>query len=138
LINLEKQEIKETIRFFNQSLTAQVFASKVVGQEIYAATSIGLFKTNLNNTFINNYLTWDKLSDSSFTKLSANANHIFAANAHEVFRIENSQASPLLSSSLPIVSLNACLDGFWLGSNEEDDGRGYFYSNDGIKKDSID
>lgn len=138
LINLEKQEIKETIRFFNQSITAQVFASEVVGQEIYAATSIGLFKTNLNNTFINNYLTWDKLSDSSFTKLSANDDYIFVGNEHHIYRIENNQAVPLLSSSLPIVSLNACLDGFWLGSNEEDNGSGYFYSNDGIIKDSID
>lgn len=70
-INLDRKEIKETIPFYDGATAGQNYSATILGNAIYVATSVGVFKTELNNPFIQNYETWQQITTQPFHYICA-------------------------------------------------------------------
>ncbi|RQO32196.1 hypothetical protein DBR32_00855 [Taibaiella sp. KBW10] len=95
VVNIKKREVKETIPFFegvNQGLNR---AATGKDKTIYAATSVGLFKSSTDNPFLINYANWLQLSPKSFELLSQNNNNLFASSGDTVYVLKNNVPSPV-------------------------------------------
>jgi ligand-binding sensor domain-containing protein len=128
LLNLNKDEFKETIVFYDSTLTASVVAATVDETYLYAATSIGLFRINKSNEFIQNYLFWEKLDNKVYSSLSNSNNHIYLAAADSLFELSPG-GLPLFKSkvSYPILHLDPEYNGsgVWVSVSKSDGSDGY-------------
>lgn len=137
LLNLDKIEIKETVRFFSDSITANVLFTKIIGNKIYAATSIGLFSTTLNNSFLTNYLTWEKISNDPFLHITQYNGKIYASKANDIYRLENGTMNFFKTSELPISHLDEGKGGIWVSAFSTSGGSGYLINENAQIIDSV-
>jgi len=137
LLNLEKQEIKETVRFYEDSVTAPVYAAQVIGNTIYAATNIGLFSSPISNSFLTNSLTWEKISNTSFHYLVQSNGTLFAAAEDSIFQLKNGDIAFFTKTNMPIVHLDEAETGIWVSSFAEPKGSGYLFNINGELVDSV-
>lgn len=144
-VNLNRKEIKETIPFYQSSVLGAVSAATIIGNTIFVATSVGIFKTDLNNPQIQNYLTWTKISDKSYFQLTASASNLYASANKEVYKIDATSGaeSLLFTSPLFVRNLSKAIDGnIWaLQKGGVDggygDGKTTLVSSTGIASDSF-
>jgi hypothetical protein len=139
LLNLEKKEIKGTVVFYDSSLTAPVFATAIINNEIYAATGVGLFRSPADNTFLQNYATWDKLSDQTFHYLTVYSGNLYAAEADSIYNYSGSSVQFFKKAANPVVHLDGGPTGIWVSSipASGERGTGYLVDGTGNVMDSI-
>lgn len=140
VLNLNKEEIKGTVVFYDNSLAASVYATMLDGNDLYTATSVGLFKTNKENPFIQNYLTWTKLDSNIYHYLTGSNNRIYAAEADSLFEL-NSNGIGIFRQKMiyPVTHLDIDNDGIWISASNEGHTSGYGIKikDDGSKLDSF-
>jgi len=141
-VNLEKKEIKETIPFFREGISATVNAVTFIGNDIYVATSVGSFKTSITNPGIQNYLTWEPLNDISFDELKASGTNLYAADSNKVYSVNTTTGAATLvyTSSLDIKNLSKGTgSGIWVlqTADEFANGKGVLISKEGALSDSF-
>lgn len=146
ILNLNKEEIKETVVFYDNALAAIVYATAIDNNDLYAATSVGLFKTKRDNPFIQNYLTWTKIDTNQtniYQYLSTSNHNIYAAVADSLFEL-NSSGSMVFKykTTYPITHLDASADGIWIAASHKTDdkydaGYGIHRKEDGTFVDSF-
>jgi hypothetical protein len=112
-VNLNKQEIKETIPFYQSSVLGAVNCVAIKDNMIFAATSVGVFKTNINNPQIQNYLTWAKISEKNYTKLRFSEGNLFASTNGSVFLLDadTGEESTLFTTARPIRNISKAIEG---------------------------
>ncbi|KAA5533480.1 T9SS type A sorting domain-containing protein [Taibaiella lutea] len=141
ILNLNKEEIKETVVFYDSTLAASVYATVIDNNDLYAATSVGLFKTNKENPFIQNYLTWTKLNDNIYSYLTGSNHQIYAAASDSLFEMNSSNAMIFkYEAAYPITHLDASEDGIWIAASKtdtHDEGYGIHRKEDGTLVDSF-
>jgi len=114
-VNLERREIKETIPFYDGATAGQNSSATIRGNEIYVATSVGVFKTELDNPFIQNYLTWQQISNQPFNYICASGDNLFVANDRELYRIDTDNTLHLLLEKEHIHHLDPGTEGsIWM------------------------
>lgn len=140
ILNLNKEEIKETVVFYDNSLAATVFATVLDGNDLYAATSVGLFKIDKGNLFIQNYLRWTKLDSNVYHYLAKSNNRIYAAAADSLFELNSNGIGVFkLRAAYPVTHLDTDNDGVWISASNEEHNSGYGIKikEDGSKTDSF-
>ena len=142
LVNISKAEIKVTVPFYNGSLFATVYDAIITGNDIYAATSVGIFKTNIDNPFIQDYSGWDKLSTQAFRHLAYRNNHLYASAGAMVYEYQADSATFSLyyqaPNSQPVVKMDTAENGLWVSSNVDTlSGHSYLLNAQGQKTDSL-
>jgi len=63
VVDLKKKVVKDTWFFKKENQTYEVNDMIIVDSTVYAATDDGIFYTKRNNTFINNFATWGKITN---------------------------------------------------------------------------
>jgi ligand-binding sensor domain-containing protein len=126
IINLDKKEIKETIQFSESSLTAAVYASVVNNTKLYAATSVGLFRTEKTNPFIQNYNSWTKLDNKVYHYLANASGTIYAAEADSLFELSSTDVVSFKERiKYPITHLDNGTNGLWVSAAAETASAGF-------------
>jgi ligand-binding sensor domain-containing protein len=117
IVNLNKKEIKETIQFSENSVAAVVFASVVNGIYLYAATNVGLFRTEKTNPFIQNYNTWTKLNNKTYHYLANASGTVYAAEADSLFQLLPTNVVSFVEKiKYPITHLDNGTNGLWISA----------------------
>lgn len=143
VVNLPKKEVKYTVPFYSGSLFASVYNVVIQQNKIYAATSVGLFRTSIDNAFIQDYSSWNKLTNQVFSYLSFADNQLYAGSGDSVFVYRNNDSSFHLfyKANQEIAHLDADNNaGLWVsqlpGAGEES-GHCYLLNAGGQKIDSL-
>ncbi|WP_118974223.1 type IX secretion system anionic LPS delivery protein PorZ [Taibaiella koreensis] len=126
-LNLQKKEIKETITFYDNSLTASVYATITDNTYIYSATSVGLFRIAKNSPSILDQSSWKLLDpNTGFRYLAASEGNIYAAQNDSLFRIPDEGTAQFLEKLRnPVSHLDAGLGGLWVSTAQADGEGGY-------------
>lgn len=121
LINLSKDEVKETITFFENSNSGTVFNSTINNDTIYAVTSLGTYRTNLNNPNIQYYATWEKLNTQVFRYIVANNNVIYAVSDNKIYTLNGNTFNEIYVAHKNINTVSAAQNnGVWITALKED------------------
>ncbi len=80
VVDIEREEIKDTYYLGDQGENLEVFDLDRLGDELFAATSKGVYRANRNNPNLANFANWIKLSHLPFPNDSYN--HMVAFNDH--------------------------------------------------------
>ena len=142
VVNLDKEEIKETIVFYDSTLSAAVFATTSDDTYIYAATSVGLFRVTKDNSFIQNYLVWDKLDNNIYQHLAASNNKIYAAKNDSLLELSTTGV-PQFKEKLPYTITHLDPEnngtGVWISAVDttNKNGFGLLRHEDGSRADSF-
>lgn len=140
LINLSKKEVKVTVPFYSGSVFARVNDAVVADGQVYTATSVGLFQTNANNPFIQNYSGWKKQSQKHFKHLGYSNDRLYAALADSVFVYRQSDSSFHFFYLAPeeVTHLDGAINGLWVSSHEASlRGHGYLLDDNAQIIDSV-
>ncbi len=114
-VNLKKREIRETIQFYDGTTVGHNSSATIRGNEIYVATSVGIFKTELDNPFIQNYLTWQRITPQAFSQIRASGDNLYVAGNHELFRMDPDNSLHLILAREEIRHLDPGKDGsIWM------------------------
>lgn len=138
LLNLERSEVKETVVFYDSSQTAPVYDAVIDNGSIYVATGVGLFRTSLDNSFFQNYATWDVISSQHFRHLAMVSGRLFLSSADSVYQYQNNAIGFFKKATDTIVNLDPGNTGLWVSSvSQGNQGHGYLYNVSGDIIDSI-
>jgi len=141
VLNLNKEEIKETVVFYDSTLAATVYGTAINNNDLYAATSVGLFKTDKENPFIQNYLTWTKVDTNIYRHLSISNNQVYMATEDSLFELNSTGISVFkYKAAYPITHIDASNDGVWIAASKDethDAGYGIHRKEDGTLVDSF-
>lgn len=141
ILNLSKKEVKETIRFTNDSLDVPVYATVISGNYIYAATGTGVFRIDVNSPSIQFQEQWEAISPAQVYHYLANVNgNLYAAEADSLFTISGTTAFFFQKVKYPVRHLDAGLDGLWVSAGTTDNGEkgiGILIKADGTNADSF-
>jgi ligand-binding sensor domain-containing protein len=123
IVNMDKREIKGTIQFSENSIAAAVYASVVNNTFLYAATSVGLFRTEKTNPFIQNYNSWTKLNNKAYHYLANASGTIYAAEADSLFELSPTGTVSFIEKiKYPISHLDNGAGGLWISAARNDTG----------------
>lgn len=123
IVNMDKREIKGTIQFSENSVAAAVYASVVNNTFLYAATSVGLFRTEKTNPFIQNYNSWTKLNNKTYHYLANAAGTIYAAEADSLFELSPTNVVSFIEKiKYPISHLDNGTNGLWISATGNNTG----------------
>lgn len=111
ILSLDKREVKGTVQFFDGSLLGKVNASAVKGDKLYAATTVGLFRSDAGNTQIQNYQTWDNLSNKVYRYVIASGNNVYVLDSNEVSLLQDNGNTTELYANSGIVRIDPGADG---------------------------
>src|SRR5690606_9821602 len=134
------KEIAETVVFYDSSIAAQVYDAVLIGNDLVAATSVGVFKTPIDNPFIQNYATWELFSPRSFRFLSTHQSKLYLATTDSVFVANpQGQLTAIGATEEVISNLNPGKTGVWVSSITDGNGKGngYLLNDAGAILDSI-
>lgn len=145
VLNLTKREVKETVFFFDNTLTASVHAALVDNGYLYAATSVGLFRIGKDDPGVLNYQSWTKLSTQAYSQLGSYGGRVYAAAADSLFELQGSTmvfAERLrVNNDEParITHMDAGTGGLWISVAQADGKAGFAISRntDGSRTDSL-
>src|SRR5690606_17364012 len=122
ILNLEKREVKGTVMFYDNTLTVPVYASATDGQLLYAATSAGVFRTDVGNAFIQNYATWEQLSEAPASAVAITEDVVYAATGDTLLLLDPGVGfRTLAQTGLPIERLDPGEGGVWVSCNPADE-----------------
>src|SRR5690554_769937 len=127
LLDIDRREIKETVTFYDSSLNVTVFASKIKDNQVYAATADGIYRSEINNPFIQNYATWDKISNLRADFITEFEGLIYTGNDLHVYVLKNDDLQIFKNLPYPISSLNASYNGLWVGGFSQNSENYYGY-----------
>lgn len=142
VLNLGNREVKETVIFYDSTLAVPVYASALDEGRIYVATGSGVFRTDADNPFIQNYATWEQLSPRPARAILASGSSIYAATGDSLIRLDDTGGEVLFRAGMPIDRLDPGQGGVWVTCNPADDdpalaGRGLLVDASGQVIDSI-
>jgi hypothetical protein len=123
VVDLQKKEIKETIPFYEGTSQGVVKNAGGSRDTIYAATDVGLFKTNVNNPQILNYGTWDKISNFSLHQVVQHhtGSNTYVASENTLYYISGGNLIPLRTTIGKIRKIDAAADdNVWLIVSQAD------------------
>ncbi|HRP88933.1 MAG TPA: two-component regulator propeller domain-containing protein [Edaphocola sp.] len=121
IVDLERNEIKETVPFYQGSNQGTAKAVTILNNNIIVATNIGVFSTPVSNPLIVNYATWDKISSQEMNFVDNNNNQLFAAFGKDVYHFENNNFSVIKTVLNPIKNINTDQQGnLWVMTIEMD------------------
>lgn len=86
VVSLTKAEVSYTTTFFSGSSKAEVFATAIMGDYLYAATSFGLMRIASNSTLKQDYTRWENVAPQVF--------HALAVDGSTLYGLKNFQPSP--------------------------------------------
>jgi len=120
IVDLDKKVVAQQIPFYSNNTQALVKSVTTKDNNIYVATNIGLFTTNLNNPQLFNYSTWQQISTLNFSFLSSNDQHVFVATENQVYQVANNNLVSINNTSNPIQRLDGSSDGnVWILTKEQ-------------------
>lgn len=125
ILNLDKREIKETVTFTDNGLTVPVYASAVANDSVYAVTGMGLFRSSVDNNFILNYATWDKLDDREFHFVCFAGGTLYTASGDTLYQRANGAINLFRKTTYPVTSLDPGKDGLWVSTSDSLVFKGY-------------
>lgn len=107
VVNIEKKEIKETIPFFQGTSQGLNRSASGGHQMIYAATSVGLFRTAVNNPLMVNYASWTKLSNQGFSFVCQSQDNVYTVIGNVIYILQNDVPVPIhtVGNNNPIIRL---------------------------------
>ena len=111
VVNLEKREIKETIPFFEGTSQGLNRASGGEGTNIYAATSVGLFRTQTSNPLMVNYASWERISTGNFSFVCQSGQNVYTVIGDVVYLLQNNVPVPVHNISNEIVRIQPAAGG---------------------------
>lgn len=115
ILNLEKREVKETVMFYDSALTVPVYATVSEGQQIYAATGSGIFRTDVGNPSIQNYATWEVLTSLPARAVTISENRVYAASGDSLIVLDDHGGfHAIFNAGVPIDRLDPGQGGVWL------------------------
>lgn len=118
VLNLEDREIKETYEFTRNTENIAVRSITIADNVIYAATTIGLYKTGLNSANIQDFSTWQVIDPSrKFISIASVGQTILTTGEDSLFAIESSGLKFIYKSDTTARHLDAGIDGIWLIEN---------------------
>lgn len=124
ILNLNKREVKETVVFYENALTASVYGTTIDDNNyIYAATSVGLFRTLVTNPNLVNYASWDKLSEASFDYIAHSQGKVYVAFADSLHVFSNGIVDFVEQYPHTITHLDSGIEGLWVSSAQNDAGQ---------------
>lgn len=106
IIDLNKNEIKNTIAFYKDGLVANVYDATFKNDTILVATNIGTFTSHLNNPNINYYATWNLIDTNQKQFISFSDPYLYAINDNQLFIWENNKFEPIFSKSGKLNNLS--------------------------------
>ncbi|MFA6056622.1 MAG: two-component regulator propeller domain-containing protein [Taibaiella sp.] len=138
IINMDKKEVKGTVQFSENGIAAAVYASAINNTYLYAATSVGLFRTEKTNPFIQNYNSWTKLDDKIYHYLANASGTIYAAEADSLFELSPTNVVSFKEKiQYPISHLDNGAGGLWISAVGTDVGFGILRAPGGNRIDSF-
>lgn len=116
VVNISNKEIKETIPFYLGSSQGINYDAGGKGQTIYAATSVGLFRSNISNPLLINYASWTKLSAINLSGVSQGNDQVFLNNENTIYTLQNNVPVAVKAIAQPIIDVVATADDHaWVG-----------------------
>ncbi|WP_118949726.1 type IX secretion system anionic LPS delivery protein PorZ [Taibaiella helva] len=140
-LNLQKKEVKETIYFYENTLTAAVYATITDNTYIYSATSVGLFRIEKDNRAILDQQAWELLDpNKGFRYLATFEGNVYAAQNDSLFRVPPTGPAVFLEKlGYPVTHLDAGQGGLWVSTANADGTAGFavLRRTDGSRADSF-
>jgi hypothetical protein len=127
VLNLNKREIKETIKFNDTTVDATVYASAILNDSIYVATSVGLLRSHINNPYILFEERWDAIGEARpYRHLASTGSRLYAAVSDSLFEIQGNTVSWIGTTAMPVKRLDAGNNGLWICAADPENETGYF------------
>lgn len=86
VLDIEREEIRATYYIGNNGGLTEVYATAILGNELYAATDIGIQKVDLNVSNPANYQFWQRLLPLRCTDVEVFNNEVYAICDDTLFR----------------------------------------------------
>lgn len=140
IINLAKKEIKETVYFYESTLTGSVFAAATDNTYLYAATSLGLFRIEKTDPFTINYLNWEKLNNNVYHYLAQAGGLMYAAKADSIYEISPAGLVSFKEKiKYPVTHLDHEENALWISAANPESSKGFgiLRRPDGTRADSF-
>ncbi len=134
VLNLNKREVKESYTFVKNNETIPVVSFSAAGNYFFAATPIGLYRTNRNSASLQSFDTWTILdSTKGYVTLAARNDTIYTATIDTAFAIEGSSTvlKPVFYSDSNIAHINSGVGGVWIIENYDTTYNGKLWKMDG-------
>lgn len=126
ILNLNKEEVRETIVFYDSTLTGAVYGSTIDNNTVYAATSVGLFKTDKDNPFIQNYLSWTKISPTVFKYITSSNHQIYAGTTDSLYTVSSADVVQFQEKTGYVIThLDPAMSGVWVSTSDTTFSHGY-------------
>ena len=108
VIDLKKKVIKDTWLFKKGNQMYEVNDMVIVNDTVYAATDYGIFQTARNNSFINNFATWQQITNVNTPNNSLFRQ--FAVLNNNIYVLKNDTVLPNVEKSVIYVKTNNLWD----------------------------
>ncbi|WP_196887236.1 two-component regulator propeller domain-containing protein [Aureivirga sp. CE67] len=105
--NLEKLEFGSTFFINTNSTETKVVKTVILDNDIYAATSDGLFKADVTSEFLIDSNNWEKISSSEINAIAVFQNNINVGIGKQIFKIENDVLVLKSTRSNDIINLTS-------------------------------
>lgn len=143
VVSLTKNEISYTTTFYTDSSKAEVFATLIFGDYLYAATSKGLLRILATDANKQDYTRWELVSDRVFHQLAQDGTHLYSLKnlkitdteyADTVFKYTSGDFEFFYASNRKIAQLSPGLSpGVWIGEEYNGTaGRVAFFDAEGV------
>lgn len=138
IINMTKKESKTQVQFSDNGLVGKVYASVTDNIYVYAATSLGLYRVEKNDPFIQNDKLWKKLDSKEYHYLANVGGAIYLAQADSLFKLTGPETISFLErETSDITHLDPGNNGLWIAAAKNDIGYGILRADNGSRVDSF-
>lgn len=129
VLNLDKEEVKETYTFSANSETISINSFKSTTDHFYAATNKGLYRILKSNKSLQAFSEWEAIDTSrNFIGLSTIGSKVYVAKSDSVFSYENGSLTNVYTSvDTAISSLNDGVNSIWILENDNSTFTGTIY-----------
>jgi Two component regulator propeller len=107
VINTIKHEVKATYPMLVAGVQAQVFDVIAVQDSIIALTSKGIFKANINNSFLQNIENWRIVSQNVYQRIATDQTQFYVAADTNLYQWNgiNTTITKIFANQLPINNI---------------------------------
>lgn len=138
VLNPLRREIKETYALQQDAKVLAIRDLCVSGSKFYAATSQGIYSASINDPALQNFANWTRIENRASKFILNGTNQlIYITDSDSMFSLQNGISAFLYHAESPILRVREGNAGFYLCESDNNIREIGYYTNDGIKVDSM-
>ncbi len=118
VLDLKKQEVRENYVFYNGGDLLPMNAVRIFGSQIYAATSLGLYRAPLSGVNLQDFASWQLLLSGNVEGLTVAGSRLWLSTSEGVLRYNDGTAPDTVFRSTEVVHIDPSNNGLIISQVE--------------------